>query len=106
MKWVGIRAYLCLAVAIVVASFAPAAASQDRVALVGGNSKYAHVNAIPNGVNDARAMARSLREIGFVVTEGFDLDRNGMERRIREFLRNTASARVALFFYAGHGLQV
>ena len=83
-----------------------AAQAQERVALVVGNSKYAHVNVVPNGVNDARAIARTLREIGFVVAEGFDLDRNGMEGRIREFLRGTAKARVALVFYAGHGLQV
>ena len=44
--------------------------------------------------------------IGFDVAEGFDLDRNGMERLICQFLRSTANARVALFYYAGHGLQV
>src|SRR5262245_5318981 len=83
-----------------------AAQAQDRVALVIGNSKYTGVNVVPNAVNDARVMAGALREIGFVVVDGFDLTRDNMERQIREFLRKSQSARVTLFFYAGHGLQV
>ncbi len=83
-----------------------AAQAQDRVALVIGNTKYVSANVVPNAVNDARVMARALREIGFVVVDGYDLVRDNMERQIREFLRRSESARVVLFFYAGHGLQV
>jgi uncharacterized caspase-like protein len=83
-----------------------AAQAQDRVALVIGNTKYTSANVVPNAVNDARVMARALREIGFVVVDGFDLVRDTMERQIREFLHRSESARVVLFFYAGHGLQV
>ena len=83
-----------------------AAQAQDRVALVIGNTKYVSANVVPNAVNDARVMARALREIGFVVVDGFDLVRDNMERQIREFLRKSESARVVLLFYAGHGLQV
>ena len=83
-----------------------AAQAQDRVALVIGNTKYVSANVVPNAVNDARVMARALREIGFVVVDGFDLVRDNMERQIREFLRRSENARVVLIFYAGHGLQV
>src|SRR5262249_46107628 len=48
----------------------------------------------------------ALRDIGFVVADGYNLPRAGMERQIREFLHQAEGARVALFFYAGHGLQV
>ena len=105
-RWIGVRGSRFLAALMTVAALTCAAAAQDRVALVVGNSKYVSVNGLANASNDARAMARTLRAIGFDVAEGFDLDRSGMERQLREFLRSSANARVALFFYAGHGLQV
>jgi uncharacterized caspase-like protein len=105
-RWVGVQGGRFLAALMMVAALACAAQAQDRVALVIGNSKYINVNALANPSNDAHAMARSLRAIGFEVAEGLDLDRGGMERLIRDFLRSSANARVALFFYAGHGLQV
>ncbi|HMM88323.1 caspase family protein [Bradyrhizobium sp.] len=77
-----------------------------RVALVIGNSAYAYVKALPNPTNDARAMAKSLREIGFAVTEGTDLDRAGMQATIRDFLREAIRAQVAVVYYAGHGVQI
>src|SRR5262245_41657923 len=97
------RFLLTVTTAIALSGAAPA---QDRVALVIGNTKYVSAPVVPNAVNDARVMARALREIGFVVTDGFDLVRDNMERQIREFLHRSESDRVVLFFYAGHGLQV
>lgn len=77
-----------------------------RVALVIGNGAYAHVRALPNPTNDARAMAKSLRDIGFVVSEGTDLNRTAMQATIRDFLRDAARAQVAVVYYAGHGVQI
>jgi tetratricopeptide (TPR) repeat protein len=77
-----------------------------RVALVIGNGTYAHVRPLPNPSNDARAMAKSLRDIGFVVTEGTDLDRTAMQVTIRDFLRDAARSQVAVVYYAGHGVQI
>ena len=71
-----------------------------------GNGAYAHVRALPNPTNDARAMAKSLRDIGFVVTEGTDLDRTAMQATIRDFLRDAARSQVAVVYYAGHGVQI
>ena len=96
-----LRVLRFLAALISAAALCGVAQAQDRVALVVGNSKYINANIVPNAVNDARVMARTLREIGFGVTDGFDLNRDGMERQIREFLLKSESARVALFFYAG-----
>ncbi len=103
---VGLRLIRLLTAVITAAAISQAAQAQDRVALVVGNSKYVSANGVPNAVNDARVMARALREIGFAVADGYDLSRDSMERQIREFLRKSESAHVALFFYAGHGLQV
>src|SRR5262249_5537661 len=58
-----------------------------RVALVIGNGAYANVKALPNPPNDARAVGKSLREIGFTVSEGVDLDRATMQKMTRDFLR-------------------
>lgn len=77
-----------------------------RMALVVGNGAYAHVKALPNPPNDARAVAKSLRDIGFIVSEGVDLDRAAMQRMTRKFLRDAARAQVAVVYYAGHGVQV
>src|SRR5579883_1442939 len=83
-----------------------AAVSGRRVALVIGNGAYAHINALPNPTNDARAIAKSLREIGFTVSEGTDLDRAAMQTMTRDFLRDAARAQIALVYYAGHGVQI
>lgn len=77
-----------------------------RMALIIGNGAYAHVKPLPNPANDARAVAKSLRDIGFIVSEGVDLDRATMQKMTRDFLRDAARAQVALVYYAGHGVQV
>ena len=80
--------------------------AEKRVALVLGNSAYAYTPVLKNPANDATDMAATLRELGFDVIEDRDLDMRGMQRVIRQFGIQIAGADVALFFYAGHGLQV
>ena len=82
------------------------AARGTRMALIIGNGAYAHVKALPNPPNDARAVARSLRDIGFTVSEGVDLGRAAMQKMTRDFLREAARAQVVMVYYAGHGVQV
>jgi tetratricopeptide (TPR) repeat protein len=77
-----------------------------RIAIVIGNGAYAHVPVLPNPINDARAITKHLRTLGFEVTEGTNLDKRGMKRMSDGFLRDAATARVALMFYAGHGVQI
>ncbi|MGI9385556.1 MAG: caspase family protein, partial [Methyloligellaceae bacterium] len=96
---------------LIVAALAYAAAlvpafAEKRVALVIGNSAYKHAASLKNPKNDATGMAAALRRLGFRVFEGTDLDRRGLETRIRDFANDIADADVALFYYAGHGLQV
>jgi tetratricopeptide (TPR) repeat protein len=88
-------------------SVEPAAvATGQRMALVIGNGAYDHVQPLPNPPRDARAIARSLRDIGFTVVEGIDLDRAAMQARTRDFLREASRAQVAVVYYAGHGVQI
>jgi uncharacterized caspase-like protein len=81
-------------------------AKEVRVALVIGNGNYLQAPQLTNPPNDAADIATALRRLGFNVVEGRDLDRHGMEDKIREFGRKLDGATMALFYYAGHGLQV
>ena len=100
------RIYLWLSLLLGLAALPSQAAASDRVALVIGNGQYVNAGALPNPANDAQAVAKALGDIGFDVTLGKDLERVSMERTIRDFLRKASSARIALLFYAGHGMQV
>lgn len=77
-----------------------------KVALVIGNSLYAHAVKLPNPARDAGLMAKTLREAGFAVIEGEDLSKTGMNDAIDRFTEAAYEADVALVYYAGHGLQV
>jgi uncharacterized caspase-like protein len=80
--------------------------ADKRVALVIGNSAYRHAGELANPRNDAADMAAVLKEVGFRVIEGLDLDKTAFDRKIRDFAVALAGTEVGLFFYAGHGLQV
>jgi hypothetical protein len=80
--------------------------SGRRVALVIGNGNYRFATRLGNPSNDASDIASALRKLGFEVIEGRDLDKRGIEDKLREFSRKLAGAKLALFFYAGHGMQV
>lgn len=80
--------------------------AEKRVALVIGNAAYEHVPALLNPRIDAQAISARLEELGFDVVTGFDLKQQDFARIFGEFKRKLEHAGVALFFYAGHGLQV
>lgn len=93
-------------ICILISSATGHAAGDRRIALVIGNSTYQHTAALENPRNDAGDMAAALERLGFEVIVGIDLDKRSMERTIRQFGVKLADADLALFFYAGHGLQV
>ncbi len=99
--------YLIHTLSVVVAVVAaPAMALTERVALVIGNSAYEHTAALANPRNDASAMAAKLRSLGFTTVEGYDLTKMEMAEKAREFARESRDAELALFFYAGHAMEV
>jgi tripartite-type tricarboxylate transporter receptor subunit TctC/uncharacterized caspase-like protein len=84
-----------------------AVAQERRVALVIGNAAYESVRALPNPVNDARAIAATLRRIGFdSVREANDLGIEALRRAIVEFGRQANGADVAIVYFAGHGIEI
>jgi formylglycine-generating enzyme required for sulfatase activity/uncharacterized caspase-like protein len=84
---------------------APAARADSRVALVVGNGAYQHLPVLKNPPNDARALADSLRGLGFDVDLGVDLPLADMQRKVTAFAKKAQAADVALAFFAGHGVQ-
>ncbi|MGO8865560.1 MAG: caspase domain-containing protein, partial [Alphaproteobacteria bacterium] len=88
------------------AAHAAWAQSERRVALVIGNSAYRNVRSLEKTLNDARAVARTLREVGFAVIERENLDRRGMNEALTEFVDRISGGGVGLFYYAGHGVQI
>ncbi|WP_422041150.1 caspase family protein [Roseibium sp.] len=81
-------------------------AAEKRVALVIGNATYEHAGELANPLNDADDIAGKLETLGFEVVKGTDLDFTGMRRTVRDFVNSLRDADIALFYYAGHGLQV
>jgi uncharacterized protein YraI len=77
-----------------------------RVALVMGNSAYDYAPLLPNPKNDATRLMEALKRLGFTVILGLDQGKTGMEGSIRGFVRALGDADVALFFYAGHAMQM
>lgn len=82
------------------------AMAQKRVALIIGNAGYGEAAPLKNPANDAVALSAVLERLGFQVLTGLDLDLRGMRSIARDFSRELAGADIALFFYAGHGVQV
>lgn len=79
-----------------------------RVALVIGIGTYGEIGNLANSVNDARAIADALRNVGFDVEAVIDPDQRSMRAAIQRLGdRMDAAGRGAtgLFYFAGHGMQ-
>jgi uncharacterized caspase-like protein len=98
-----VAAYLILALLAIASS---AEAAERRVALVIGNATYAKAAPLKNPKNDAEDMASALRDLGFTVILGIDLDKAALDHKIRNFGQQLENADVGVFFYSGHGLQL
>ncbi len=82
-------------------------APRPRVALVIGNAKYStDVGPLKNAVNDAKAVSKILRGLGFSVTEEHNVSRDKLLESVANFRKKINGAEVALFYYAGHGISV
>lgn len=103
MRWV--RALL-VAFAVLLPAALPAAAQPGaRVALVMGVGAYRAIPPLANPPNDARALAETLRRLGFDTDLVLDPDRLAMEHAVRRLGQRAVGAEAALFFYAGHALE-
>ncbi len=98
-------AFVSLAFLLPLTWLATAALAQKKIALVIGNAAYKEAP-LKNPVNDARAMAAKLRQLGFQVIAQENATKAQMEMAVLDFGESLSAGAVGVFYYAGHGLQV
>lgn len=92
-------------VSVVIATLSMQETWAARVALVIGNAAYTE-SPLRNPVNDARAMAAKLKDLKFEVIVRENLKAKQIGATLQAFQSRIKPGDEALFFYAGHGLQV
>lgn len=105
MRRILLLSLILLAPAIAAAQRTLTVSGEQRVALVIGNAAYKESRLL-NPVNDARAVAGALERLGFIVIKRENVKSREIGSALREFRSRLSPGSVALFFYAGHGLQV
>jgi hypothetical protein len=98
-------ARLALAAMVVVLHLGTAAAA-NRVALVIGNASYRDVEPLQTARADAAAMAKALQDVGFSVTLRLDVEDRALKAAVRLFKTQLSAGDEAVFYYAGHGVQL
>ena len=76
-----------------------------RTALVVGNAGYSF-GPLANPINDARALAGSLRELGFEVTVLEDANLAELQGALDDLAQTFKEGGIGLFYYAGHAVQM
>ena len=97
--------FLQLIAVVLLMSLAMAAHANQRVALVIGNNDYDRA-ALFNPVNDANALGDKLRGLGYSTVVLNNADRFAIEAALDTYSEMAARAEFALFYYAGHAIQV
>jgi uncharacterized caspase-like protein len=83
------------------------ASGPSRIALVIGNGHYPDANApLSQPINDARALATTLRRDGFDVDMVEDATRDDMDRAVERLKSRLKPDSVVLLFYGGYGIQI
>lgn len=97
--------FICLCQSVIAA---------DRVALVIGNGAYEHTSKLPNATKDAASISKLLEGAGFQVISVKGSNSGGMSnigteefyKALENFKALASGAKVGLFYYAGHGVEV
>ena len=80
--------------------------NDKRIAFVIGNSHYSNSEMnLANPENDAKDVAEKLKGLGFEVVLKLDATLEDMDRELTSFGQKAKEYDVAMFYYAGHGIQ-
>ena len=80
--------------------------SDRRIAMIVGNSNYSDITMnLANPKNDATDVAAKLESLGFDVILKTDVTLQEMDKELSSFGIKARGYDVALFYYAGHGIQ-
>lgn len=80
--------------------------NDKRVALVIGNSHYSYSEMnLSNPEHDAQDIAKKLKDLGFEVVLRTDASLEDMDKELTSFGNKAKDYDVAMFYYAGHGIQ-
>jgi len=80
--------------------------SEKRIALVVGNANYYNFAKLKNPINDSRAVRDRLKQKGFEVIYGENLNRRELDKRVNRFNTKLKNSSIGLFYFAGHGVEV
>ena len=78
----------------------------QRRALVIGNDNYKLISKLVNARGDARAMAESLRSVGYQVSLHVDATEKDMKAALRTFATQVQGGDEVVFFFSGHGVEI
>src|SRR5260370_9934676 len=101
--------YNFIAAVLFAVFFVSPAVAEKRLPRVVGTSAYQSVPRLENPRNDALLIADTWGRLGLVLVGGgaqVDLDKAQFDSVVQRFGTQLIGADVALFYYAGHGLQV
>ncbi len=102
--------WIAVAAGLICAFASPALADQScrgkRLALVIGNSSYPDSEAaLPEPIGNARAMADTLKQLGFDTSELEDASGDGMRSAVAAFEDKVSADAVVFLFFSGYGIQ-
>src|SRR5436305_5979111 len=98
-----------LAVLLGLSALAVAPAQAKRVALVVGINSYDNLKSdqqLRKAVNDARAIATTLQDVGFQVVKAENATRSEFLRTWQRFLDQVQPGDVTTIYFAGHGIEL
>jgi TPR repeat protein len=110
LKWLAarwrVRTCVTMVFLVLASGWLTGAHAETRVALVIGNGSYTS-SRLKNPRSDAGLMAKTLASTGFEVITVMDATADQMRQAVADFgSRLQTPGAVALFYYAGHGVQI